>query len=53
MKKIKLVVCDDELVQRKFLGVLLERFFKERKIPVEITMAPERNFWKIKSRILI
>jgi len=37
MKKIKLVVCDDELVQRKFLGVLLERFFKERKIPVEIS----------------
>ena len=37
MKKIKLVVCDDELVQRKFLGVLLERFFKERMIPVEIS----------------
>ena len=37
MKKIKLVVCDDELVQRKFLGVLLERFFSEREIPAEIS----------------
>ena len=37
MKKIKLVVCDDELIQRKFLAALLERFFSERNIPVEIS----------------
>ena len=52
MKKIKLVVCDDELVQRRFLAVLLERFFSERNIPVEISYyGSGEEFLETRSRI--